>query len=158
MRQLDDVAILKMPAAGEDAAKQDCGIDGRDFRVPDSFPRIDVGKVIEEAAMRRQRSPQKGEGRDHPQAVVAGAWITVAAQVSPSRLATQATADGNWLIYSGAYTSQRFSPLDQISSSNVGRLKPLWAYQPPGVGSLEGTPVVADGVMYVTSAPASVAL
>ena len=29
-------------------------------------------------------------------------------------------------------------------------------YQPPGVGSLEGTPVVADGVMYVTSAPASV--
>ena len=29
-------------------------------------------------------------------------------------------------------------------------------YQPPGIGSIEGTPVVADGVMYVTSAPASV--
>ena len=51
-------------------------------------------------------------------------------------------------MYSGAYTSQRFSPLDQISSTNVSRLKPLWVYQPPGVGSLEGTPVVADGVMY----------
>jgi glucose dehydrogenase len=80
----------------------------------------------------------------------------VLAQVSSSRLATNATDAGNWLMYSGAYTSQRFSPLDQISSTNVSRLKPLWVYQPPGVGSLEGTPVVADGVMYVTSAPASV--
>ncbi|HEY7176905.1 MAG TPA: PQQ-binding-like beta-propeller repeat protein, partial [Micromonosporaceae bacterium] len=81
---------------------------------------------------------------------------SVLAQVSSTRLATQATADGNWLMYSGAYTSQRFSPLDQISPANVKGLKPLWVYQPPGVGSLEGTPVVADGVMYVTSAPASV--
>jgi glucose dehydrogenase len=80
-------------------------------------------------------------------AVAAGALMPIAAQVTSSRLATQATADGNWLIYSGAYTSQRFSPLDQISSSNVIRLKPLWVYQPPGVGSIEGTPVVADGVI-----------
>ena len=89
-------------------------------------------------------------------ALCAAALTPMAAQVSSSRLATQATADGNWLIYSGAYTSQRYSPLDQLSPSNVNRLKPLWVYQPPGAGSLEGTPVVADGVMYVTSAPASV--
>ena len=78
------------------------------------------------------------------------------AQVSSSRLANNATDDGNWLMYSGSYSALRFSPLDQISIDNVGRLKPLWVYQPPGSGSLEATPVVADGVMYMTSAPASV--
>ena len=78
------------------------------------------------------------------------------AQVSSSRLANNATDDGNWLMYSGSYSSLRFSPLDQISIDNVGRLKPLWVYQPPGSGSLEATPVVADGVMYMTSGPASV--
>ena len=62
------------------------------------------------------------------------------AQVSPSRLASNATDAGNWLMYSGSYTSHRFSPLDQISPANVSRLKPLWIYQPPGVGSLEGGP------------------
>ena len=80
----------------------------------------------------------------------------VRAQVSSSRLANHATDDGNWLMYSGSYSSLRFSPLDRISTDNVGRLKPLWVYQPPGSGSLEATPVVADGVMYMTSGPASV--
>jgi len=69
--------------------------------------------------------------------------VPVSAQVSSSRLATSATDAGNWLMYSGAYTSQPFSPLDQISASNVSRLKPLWVCQPPGAGPLEGT--VAGG-------------
>ena len=80
----------------------------------------------------------------------------VVAQVGPARLTSHATDGGNWLMYSGSYNSHRFSPLDQISTANVSRLKPLWVYQPPGTGSLEGTPLVADGVMYVTSGPASV--
>jgi alcohol dehydrogenase (cytochrome c) len=88
--------------------------------------------------------------------IITAALAPVLAQVSSSRLANNATDGGNWLMYSGSYRSERFSPLDQISTANVGRLRPLWVYQPPGIGSIEGTPVVADGVMYVTSAPASV--
>ena len=80
----------------------------------------------------------------------------VFAQVTPSRLASDATDDGQWLTYSGSYRAHRFSPLRQVSTETVGRLRPLWVYQPPGAGSLEGTPVVADGVMYVTSGPANV--
>ena len=45
--------------------------------------------------------------------------VSLFAQVSSSRLTTNATDGGNWLMYSGAYTSQRFSPLDQISASNI---------------------------------------
>jgi len=78
------------------------------------------------------------------------------AQVSSTRLANAAAEPGQWLMYSGSYRSERFSSLTQISAENVGRLRPVWIYQPPGAGSLEMTPVVADNVMYVTSGPASV--
>src|SRR5258708_7042486 len=65
--------------------------------------------------------------------------------------------DGEWPMYSGSYRSERFSPLTQITPSNVSRLRPVWAYQPPGTGSLESTPVVVNGVMYVTAGPTMVA-
>ncbi|PYR34634.1 MAG: PQQ-dependent dehydrogenase, methanol/ethanol family, partial [Acidobacteria bacterium] len=49
--------------------------------------------------------------------------------------------DGQWLMYSGSYDSHRFSPLTQITAANVARLRPVWAYQPPGTGSIESTPI-----------------
>ena len=65
--------------------------------------------------------------------------------------------DGQWLMYSGSYSAHRFSPLTQLTPANVARLKPVWVYQPAGVGSVETTPVVAGGVMYTTSGPTNVA-
>ena len=65
--------------------------------------------------------------------------------------------EGQWPMYSGSYSSQRFSPLKQISTDNVAKLRPAWVYQPPGTGSVEATPVVANGIMYVTSGPTMVA-
>src|SRR5439155_15750195 len=82
---------------------------------------------------------------------------TLARQVPYARLAQGATDNGEWLTYSGSYRSERFSPLAQISRDNVKKLRPLWLYQPAGAGTLEVTPVVADGVMYITTgAPATV--
>src|SRR4029077_6768725 len=71
-------------------------------------------------------------------------------------LAPLLAQEGQWLMYSGSYSSHRFSPLRQISTDNVARLRPVWVYQPPGTGSIECTPVVANGVMYVTSGPTAV--
>ena len=65
--------------------------------------------------------------------------------------------DGQWLMYSGSYNSHRFSPLKQITTENVAKLRPAWVYQPPGTGSVESTPVVANDVMSVTSGPTMVA-
>jgi alcohol dehydrogenase (cytochrome c) len=82
---------------------------------------------------------------------------SLGAQVSYSRLASGASDDGQWLSYSGSYRSERFSPLRQISRDNVKRLHPVWLYQPAGTGALETTPIVADGVMYITTgSPGSV--
>ena len=40
--------------------------------------------------------------------------------------ATLLAQDGQWLMYSGSFSSHRFSPLAQLTPSNVARLKPVW--------------------------------
>ena len=78
------------------------------------------------------------------------------AQVSYDRIAEAEQEPENWLTYSGAYNSRRFSPLDQINRENVGRLRPAWVYQIKEPGRIQGTPIVDAGVMYVTEPPARV--
>jgi PQQ-dependent dehydrogenase (methanol/ethanol family) len=56
----------------------------------------------------------------------------------------------NWPTYWGDYQGRHYSLLKQITTENVGRLQPRWAFQAPGGGSLEATPIVVDGVMYTT--------
>ena len=56
----------------------------------------------------------------------------------------------NWLSYSGAYHSQRHSALRQIHTDNVRALVPKWIFHVPGATRLEATPLVSNGVMYVS--------
>jgi alcohol dehydrogenase (cytochrome c) len=58
---------------------------------------------------------------------------------------------GNWPSYDLANSGNRFSPLKQINTENVTELQAAWVFAPGGSG-LENTPVVLDGVMYVTGA------
>ena len=57
-----------------------------------------------------------------------------------------------WLTYSGDYTGQRFSPLTQITPANVGQLAAQWTFQTGVVNKFEATPIVIDGMLYVTGA------
>ena len=57
---------------------------------------------------------------------------------------------GNWLTYSGNYSSHRYSPLNAITRDNVASLRPVWVFQTGGGGSLETSPIVVDGIMYIT--------
>src|SRR5665213_2248156 len=57
----------------------------------------------------------------------------------------------NWLTYHGDYRGTRFSPLSQIDRGNVSSLVPKWTYHMELGHRLEATPVVFDGVMYVTN-------
>src|SRR5450432_4311594 len=80
--------------------------------------------------------------------------VVLQAQVPFARVASQGELDkGNWLTYSGNLEAHRFSPLKQINPSNVGALKPLWIYQPTVSGRFETSPVVVDGIMYITEPP-----
>jgi len=62
------------------------------------------------------------------------------------------TSQTDWATYNGGMTGSRYSTLTQINSSNVSRLAPRWMFSIPNSAPLQGTPVVVDGVMYVTSA------
>jgi alcohol dehydrogenase (cytochrome c) len=57
---------------------------------------------------------------------------------------------GNWLMYSNTYNSWRYSRLAQIDTGNVARLKVKWLYQMRTVNKVETTPLVVNGIMYVT--------
>src|SRR5690606_6581119 len=56
----------------------------------------------------------------------------------------------DWLMYSRTYDAQRFSPLDQIDRSNVGRLERAWTKPLPD-GVIEVIPIVYRGVMYLVT-------
>jgi alcohol dehydrogenase (cytochrome c) len=60
-----------------------------------------------------------------------------------------------WTMYSGDYTGKRHSPLTQITPQNVSRLTPQWAFQADTIATgrgFESTPLVIDGVIYLTGA------
>ena len=66
---------------------------------------------------------------------------------------------GSWPTYNGNESGNRFSPLDQINSANVDRLAPQWLFTIEGAPrALELTPLVVDGVMYVTTVNEAYAL
>jgi alcohol dehydrogenase (cytochrome c) len=65
---------------------------------------------------------------------------------------------GEWPTYNGSMVANRYSALDQITPGNVARLAPRWVFPIPGARSLEVTPVVIGGVMYVTNVNEAFAL
>lgn len=73
--------------------------------------------------------------------------------VSYERIVKGELDAGQWLTYSGNYQGHRYSPLTQITKANVSQLKPVWMYQARPAGRFETTPIVADGVMYVSEPP-----
>jgi alcohol dehydrogenase (cytochrome c) len=76
-----------------------------------------------------------------------------AAQVNWDRLIRAGDEPQNWLTYSGAYSSHRYSRLNQIDPANVRNLEMKWMLQGQVIGSWEATPLVVDGIMYLTQRP-----
>ena len=75
------------------------------------------------------------------------------AQVTSDRLQNAAKEARNWLIYSGGYFSNRYSNLTQITPGNAKNLELKWMYQAAVAGAWQTTPLVVDGVMYLTQRP-----
>ncbi len=67
---------------------------------------------------------------------------------------------GDWPTYHGELSGNRYSDLAQITPENVRKLAPKWIFSSPGSAghTLEVTPVVVDGVMYVTRVNSATAL
>lgn len=75
-----------------------------------------------------------------------------AGNVDGDRIVNADKDPGNWLSHGRTYSEQRFSPLDKISTDNVGQMGLAWSYELFTNRGVEATPIVVDGTMYVTSA------
>jgi len=96
-------------------------------------------------------------------------WMVAAlAAVCTSAVAQKGSTSGDWPYYGGDQANQKYSALDQISKANVGQLKVVWEWTSPDDALAatnraltpflnEETPIVVNGVMYVTTSMASAA-
>jgi len=62
------------------------------------------------------------------------------------------TSQVDWTTYNGEIGGNRYSAISQIDRTNVSRLAPAWIFTVPGSSRLEVTPIVVEGIMYVTAA------
>ena len=74
-----------------------------------------------------------------------------ASAVSQDQLSGAASDEANFLHTNGNYDQTRYYPGKQIDTSNVAKLHPAWIFQTEVKESLETTPIVVNGVMYVTT-------
>ncbi|HTM49186.1 MAG TPA: PQQ-binding-like beta-propeller repeat protein, partial [Bryobacteraceae bacterium] len=84
------------------------------------------------------------------------AAASAGAQVSYTDLLHADAKPGNWLMYSGNYQSHRYSLLDQITPANAPSLEIKWVFQAKISEKFQTTPLVVDGVMYLTVPPSDV--
>jgi quinoprotein glucose dehydrogenase len=82
--------------------------------------------------------------------------LGAAALLPAAHILAQTKRPWEWRSYSADAASSRYSPLDQITAANVEHLEVAWelATLPPRVrpqGTIQCTPIVVDGVMYVTA-------
>src|SRR6202142_2523846 len=71
-------------------------------------------------------------------------------------LAQTGAKNGEWRSYGGDTANTRYSPLDQINASNFNKLEPAWHFKTENLGprpeyNLEGTPLMANGIVYATA-------
>jgi len=71
--------------------------------------------------------------------------------VSDAMMRGAASDQSNWILSGRSYDNARYSPLKQVDASNVGRLMPVALVQTGMTASFETTPVVVNGVMYISS-------
>ena len=63
----------------------------------------------------------------------------------------EVTSQADWPSYDGDANGNRYSPITLIGKNNAARMAPKWIYSLPDGPSLETTPLVLEGVMYVTN-------
>jgi quinohemoprotein ethanol dehydrogenase len=94
----------------------------------------------------RQTSPRQTSPRQAlPQQISLG-------RIDQARVIAAADEPQHWFTTGRTFSEERFSPLDQINVDNVRQLGFAWEYDLRTERGLEATPVVVDGVLFVSSA------
>jgi alcohol dehydrogenase (cytochrome c) len=78
------------------------------------------------------------------------AAVSVWAQIPAERIVNADREPGNWLTYSRTYSGHRYTPLAEIAAANVAQLRAAWTYQIEDPGKFSSSPIVIDGILYIT--------
>jgi PQQ-dependent dehydrogenase (methanol/ethanol family) len=90
--------------------------------------------------------------RTEPSEIAPGSWIpSPDLNVSFQRIRNAREEPQNWLTYWGDYQGTHYSRLNSITADNVHSLESKWSFQFAGT-NVENTPLVVDGIMFVTGA------
>jgi alcohol dehydrogenase (cytochrome c) len=91
-------------------------------------------------------------------AALTAAFATAALAQSLDELKNDEKTPGDVLVYGMGYSGDRYSPLKQVNKDNVKRLVPKWGFSISDNRGSEGFPLLKDGMIYVTSHAATVAV
>jgi alcohol dehydrogenase (cytochrome c) len=61
------------------------------------------------------------------------------------------TPDGDWPTYNRTYSGERFSPIKEINTTNVSKLRTICTYDTGESVAFQTGPLVLNGVMYFTT-------
>src|SRR5260370_7271474 len=78
------------------------------------------------------------------------------AQVSSERLLRAGDEPQNWLTYSGSYSSQRYTKLQQVDLTNVKNLELKWVFQAQSLQKSNTTPLLFTSSLYLTHPPTTI--
>ena len=92
-----------------------------------------------------------GIGAAQAQTITADEIEQATAGIDQAAIVANEAETRNWLSYGLDYAETRFSKLGQINTGNVGQLGLAWSYNLESRRGVEATPLVVDGVMYVTA-------
>jgi alcohol dehydrogenase (cytochrome c) len=102
--------------------------------------------------------------------LLCGCFVTLAAAQEKTSTAISASIDvrpedlvveppgANWISYNGDYSGRRYTSLAQITPDNAAQLRAQWIFHIRDSNELEVTPVVVNGIMFVTAANDAFAL
>jgi len=80
-------------------------------------------------------------------------WVTTQPVLTQGNAANRGATTNDWPAYGGTTLSWRYSALNQINANNVTKLAPVWMFQSGDYADgMQSTPVVADGVLYISTA------
>jgi len=123
---------------------------------------IALAAVLAQAPVAARRTIQTTDGKTLQGQVLSEGMSDLQIRGDDKRIHLLRKADGNryrvvtsqtdWPTYHGDVSGNRYSKLTQIDKNNVGRLAPRWIFPMPGANTIENTPLVVDGVMYVSQA------
>ena len=72
--------------------------------------------------------------------------------VSNKRVLEESASGENWFLKGGNFRGEHFSPLSQVTDENVASLGLAWATNLPIPDGISATPIVVDGVVYLSGA------